>query len=295
MISIFTPALRQGNFSPVVHAYYDRADMHSTTKEETNHAHTLCEIMYVCEGSIAVDVEGAYITVGRKQFIWLDSSVAHQLLLEDMPFCSVVNIEFQFEDLPAKTLTIGDMYRSDPAFKEMLDTPASYMVLTDTDDTIYNLLKQIVLLADSTHHESEALCSWLTSQLLLLMARRRQLSSQKGSKPIRNAYISSALEYIDEHFCEQISVQQVASMLHVQSTYLHRLFKEHMGLTIGEYITQLRIEQAKELLTCTNRTLLDIATSVGFSSQQRLTQLFRRLTALSPLEYRQQSQHKGGN
>jgi AraC-like DNA-binding protein len=288
--SIFSPAYRSGEYVPVVHAYYDRADMVSSTQEFIHHVHTLSEIMYVNEGAITVEVDGERLSVGRKQFIWLDSLVRHMLSLDTAAPCSVMNIEFQLEErIPPSGSgwwCLGALYRADPCFAEMLDNPTPCLVLTDTDDTVYNLLKQIIQLADSTHHQAEALCASLTLQVLMLIALRRRVAAEKGSSPIRNAYVSAAIDYIRDHFCEHITVQQVAQPLHVQPAYLHRLFKEHMGVTMGEYIGGLRVEKAKLLLLGTDQTLLDAAIEVGISSQQRFSQLFKRKTGSSPAEYR---------
>lgn len=292
MKSLFLPEIRKGNHQPIVYAYYDRADMYHTTPEEHMHLHTLCEIMYVNEGNIRVVLKDSQVNVGRKQFIWIDSGVPHMLKLRSDTLCSVMNIEFQFEDLPPRTPSIGSLYQHEPIFRDMLDHPVPYLVLTDTDDTIFNIIKQIISLADSTHRESEALCSLLTSQVLVLMARRRKISEQKTSAPIRNAYVSAAAEYIDEHYWESLTVQQIASVLHVQPTYLHRLFREHTTDTVHEYIQKTRIAHAKTRLEETNDSLLDIANHVGMPNQQRFSQLFRRLTNLSPSEYRELSRKR---
>jgi AraC-like DNA-binding protein len=175
---------------------------------------------------------------------------------------------------------------ADPYFRGLYESPFHYITLTDTDDTVYHLLKQIILLANGAHPEAEALCSLLTTQVLLLMARKRSLSDNTIDKPVRHAYIAATMELIQEHFSEHITVKQIAAALHVQPTYLHRLFKEYMGITVGQYITQKRIQYAKELLTDTDNTLLNITAAVGLSSQQRFSKIFRSHVGLTLSEYR---------
>lgn len=292
MHSIFSSLYKTEDFVPVVHAYYDRADMIRTTKDETSHAHTLCEIMYVNEGALSLNVEGQDVRVGRKQFIWLDATVFHHLLRFDasMGLCSIMNIEYQYELLDRRSPTTRGMYESSEAFRYMLDHPVPYLVLTDADDAIYGLIKQIILLADSAHAQAERLCSFLCAQVDLLLARRRLLSLETASAPIHNQYVAAALDLIGECCTEPVTIQQMADKLHIHPTHLHRLFKEHMGMTLGDYIHHVRIKKAQELLVNTKETLLDISTCVGIGSQQYFVQLFKRIVGMSPTEYRRKYQ-----
>ncbi len=292
MHSIFSSFYKTEDYVPVVHAYYDRADMIHTTKEEMSHAHTLCEVMYVNEGALSLTVEGQDVRIGRKQFIWLDATVFHQPLRFDasMGLCSIMNIEYQYELLDKRCPTTRGMYESSEAFRYMLDHPVPYLVLTDADDTIYGLIKQIILLADSAHAQAERLCSFLCAQVNLFIARRRLLSLETASAPIHNQYVASALNIIGECCTESITIQQMADRLHIHPTHLHRLFKEHMGMTLGDYIHHVRIKKAQDLLTNTRGTLRDISTAVGIGSQQYFVQLFKRIVGMSPTEYRRKYQ-----
>lgn len=286
MKSISAPQYRDGVYLPVVHAYYDRADMLCTTFDMTEHAHTLCEIMYVNEGSIQVHASGHCVSVGRGQFIWLDASVRHRLILDSAIPCGVMNIEFQLEELPARGPSFASLCRMDANLRTMLEKQPAYLVLADNERLVYNLLKQIILLTDSMHPEAEALCSWLTSQVLMQMARCHAQSGRQTGAPIKNHYVAAAVAFIDAHYLDNITASEIAGTLHVQATYLHRLFKEHMHMTIGDFINSLRLEHARALLVQTDQTLLKIAVASGFSSQQRFTALFRRDVGMTPSEYR---------
>lgn len=290
MNSLFSPLYKREDFIPVVHAYYDRADMERTTLEETDHSHTLCEIMYVAEGSLSLTVENQRVRLGRQQCIWIDASVYHHDLRFDVAGgpCSVMNIEFQYELLDRRCPSTRALYRHSEAFRALLDHPAPFLTLTDDDATLFTLLKQIILLADSTHVQAERMCSFLCAHVMLLVARRRA-APQGGECPtVCNSYVASALCYIRDNYTEPLTAQQIAGYLHIQPTYLHRLFREQTGMTVGAHIQRLRIERAKELLQETDDNLLQIANAVGLNSPQYFVQLFRRLCGISPTEYRRQ-------
>lgn len=289
MRSFFDPAYREGCFLPVVHAYYDRADMVGTTRREINHAHGLCEIMYVNGGRIAVEAEGTTVALGRGQYIWLDAGVRHQLMIDGATNAGVMNIEFQLEALPPRAPDLAMLCREDAALRALMAAPAPYLVLADEDETVYNLLKQIILLADSTHREAEALCSWLTAQVMLLMARAWK-RAQGGEAGDGDARLADALAYIDAHLAEPITAGRIAEAAGMRPAQAGALVRAQCGLSVGEYVTRRRVRRAQALLAETDDTLLDIAMAVGMSSQQRLTQVFRRLTGMSPSEYRRQTQ-----
>lgn len=292
MKSLYAPEYRRGSYLPVVHAYYDRADMLSTTIPDDGHAHTLCEIMYVNEGAIEVEVCEQVVDVGRRQFIFLDATVYHRLRLDDAAACSVMNIEFQMEELSPRCPSLAMLAQMDASLRGLLDSGRPWLALTDMEGTVYSLMKQIILLADSTQPESEALCSWLTGQTLLEIARCEEQSGPQSASPVRNHYVSAAVAFIDAHYLENLTANEIAWSLHVQATYLHRLFKEHMRMTIGEYINSLRLSHARGLLERTNQTLLEIAIASSFSSQQRFTELFRQAEGVTPAEYRHQYKGK---
>lgn len=287
MNSIFDPKYRKAGFIPVVHAYYDRADMFETTMEFVDHTHSLCEIMYVTEGTMSIDTEDGTQRIGRGQFIWINANVHHWNMRFAQGLCSVMNIEYQYEALDSRMPGLDTLARQSPALDAFLRHPVSVLVLTDRDEIVYRLLKSIVPLADSTHTRSEPLCSMLCTQVLLEVARLRE-SSRSAGQPIVNRYVSEALDIMRRDYPEKLTAASIASQLHLQPTYLHRLFREHTGLTMNDHLQQIRVDAACELLTSTDDTLLDVAGEVGFCSQQHFSQVFRRLAGMTPQEWRKE-------
>lgn len=101
------------------------------------------------------------------------------------------------------------------------------------------------------------------------------------SKPIM-----LCLNYIDSHFNESITLQKLAEYAEVSPNYLSALFKKETGETLSSYLTRLRTETAKALLTRTSYDYSQISQSLGFCSQSHFTKVFREQTGYSPGEYR---------
>lgn len=281
MVSIYSPRFREEDFVPVVYAYYDRADMLSTTMDQSDHMHTLCEIMYVVEGSAELVIARTPVTLNRRQFVFIDAGVRHQLLLNQSSPFGMMNIEFQYERQDGRCPGTRALAQASPAFGRMLASPAPFIALPDEDGAVHDLLKQIVLLADSSQRESERLCSLLATQIMLLTARLWQ----RERVPARSAHVSRALSIIDNRYAGALTALGIARELHIHPTYLHKLFREETGYSVCEYIQKTRLRHASELLRSAH-TLREAAQAVGISSPQYFSKLFKREYGVTPGEYR---------
>ena len=94
------------------------------------------------------------------------------------------------------------------------------------------------------------------------------------------------LNYIDSHFNEKITVDELAAYVKLNPRYLTTLFKKEMGRTITEYISNMRVEVAQSLLARTDYTYAQIAYSLSFCSQSHFSKVFREHTGYTPREYR---------
>lgn len=92
--------------------------------------------------------------------------------------------------------------------------------------------------------------------------------------------------YVQEHIREPIRVNDIAKFLDYSESYMCRAFKKETGSTVSEYINDEKIEEAKLLLLSTNSTIIDLALTLGYSSQAYFTTLFKRRVGMTPVEYR---------
>ncbi|OKP92364.1 response regulator [Paenibacillus sp. P32E] len=112
-----------------------------------------------------------------------------------------------------------------------------------------------------------------------------ELEPMKGSG---EKAIDVALHYIKEHFYEDLSLEKMASVVFLNPAYFSQLFKQKTGQGYKEYVTSLRLEQAKLLLLNPKLKLAEIAERVGYQDMKHFTQMFRKRYHLTPTEYRQQ-------
>lgn len=137
MKSFFDPCYREKDCVPVAYSWYDRADMMKTTLEAVNHSHSLCEIMYVCEGGMSIETEAGRVELGRRQLVWLDAGIRHWNMSFSNELCSMMNIEFQYEASDDRAPSLRAIAQQDEATRHMLERGARVAVLNDTDNTLF--------------------------------------------------------------------------------------------------------------------------------------------------------------
>lgn len=98
--------------------------------------------------------------------------------------------------------------------------------------------------------------------------------------------VEKVCAYIDEHIGEDLSLVRLADMIHFNPSYLSRLFKQEKGFNLSEYIEQLRLRKAKELLGSDELRVAEVGSLVGYDSPQSFTRFFKKMTQMTPQEYR---------
>jgi AraC-like DNA-binding protein len=99
-------------------------------------------------------------------------------------------------------------------------------------------------------------------------------------------YVLSAREYIDNNYWKAaLTVTDIADFVKIERTYLFRLFKEAIGMSILNYITTYRIGRACTMLRLSELSIKSVACSVGYPDQMYFSKVFKKVTSYSPSEY----------
>lgn len=94
------------------------------------------------------------------------------------------------------------------------------------------------------------------------------------------------MRYIDTHYDRRLSLSDLAKEMNLNANYLSQVFKKETGKTFLKYITGLRIEKAKELLDSGDYSISDTAAALGFNDYFYFLKTFKRVTGLTPKQYR---------
>lgn len=108
----------------------------------------------------------------------------------------------------------------------------------------------------------------------------------QGQKTHEDEPVKKAQEFIEQNFTERITVDQLASMLAVGRRNLERRFKKATSNTIVEYIQRVKIEAAKKSLESSRENVNEVMYKVGYSDLKAFRSTFKKITGISPMEYR---------
>ena len=106
---------------------------------------------------------------------------------------------------------------------------------------------------------------------------------------VRDFYIKEALNYIEQNFQNDISVEGIAEFCGLNRTYFGRIFKEAVGKSPQEFLLSYRMAKAAELLKLTRLSIGDIGNAVGYSNQLHFSRAFKNVYGSSPREWRNQN------
>jgi len=98
--------------------------------------------------------------------------------------------------------------------------------------------------------------------------------------------VSLAVEYIRNHYAEELNVARIADIARVSPSHLHLLFRTHLGTSPKQYVAHQRLLRARELLQTTPLTVKEVGYAVGFNDINHFCSTFRRHTGLSPGRFR---------
>ena len=126
----------------------------------------------------------------------------------------------------------------------------------------------------------EDMCLWVVRVLDSFMNavyRSRNVSNSQN--------IGKAIEFMQKNFTSGITLEEVAGHVHISPFYLSHLFRDEMGVTYLEYLTQLRVDHAKKLLRETRKSVNVIAAEVGYEDPGYFSKVFKRKTKTTPTEH----------
>jgi len=122
----------------------------------------------------------------------------------------------------------------------------------------------------------------------LLIEKIKLIFSSVGNYKEENPTIYTIKEFISKNYRnESLSVKDISEHVYLSSTYVCTLFKNETGKTLNQYLTEFRIEKAKDMLRDPKYKISDISAKVGYSDGNYFGKTFRKIVELSPSEYRE--------
>ena len=123
-------------------------------------------------------------------------------------------------------------------------------------------------------------------RLFWLLGTSGTIHAAKRAPGGRSELIRSSLEYISKHFREELTIAGLAEQAHISKSYYMSVFKSVTGIGALEYVSQLRLREARDLLEGSDKTVSEVAYEVGYKNLSNFNRQFRALCGCSPREFR---------
>lgn len=142
-------------------------------------------------------------------------------------------------------------------------------------------------MAEAADKEVEKLDVRYLLEILEEMIELAYDAIQENQAEKTSSLVRQAAAYIDECYFEPLTLSALAERYHVESSYFSRIFRREMGENLIRYLSRTRIEKAKMYMQKTNVNLTEIAFMVGYDDYTYFNKVFRKMTGISPREYKQ--------
>lgn len=257
------------------------------------HSHKFWEIAYVYEGSAVIHTENETKKLNSGNFVLIKPNSSHSITISNenenkkMWMCSCLFTQKFFNTIINSYLNIADL--SCYTLYKQFNTTAPLIVKL-SDDNAKNIKHQLWIIAHEYNHYTSAsdyIIRHTLINLFVYITRMYDYENNSISNVVSKSYeIDELAKYIRSNFSYKLSLDFLAKHMHLSKEYLSRYFKKHMGKTISEYLLEVRIEKAKQMLQTTTYSVSDICEYCGYSSIGNFQKAFKKVTGMSPRAYR---------
>ena len=236
------------------------------------HAHNHTELFYIVSGKGQFLIEDQVFPVGVNNLVIINPNVIHtEDSLDAQP------LEYIVLGIDGIELSTGE------------DTNGQFCILDHYESKdISSCLRSILREMAIKHTGYEDICQAYTEILIIRLMRHTALAVQPEQQSISsNRQCAAVRRYIDMHFKEPLTLEQLSEEAHMNKYYLSHTFKREYGISPINYMISRRLNESKYLLTETDLPMSQIAQLLGFSSSSYFSQAFRKTQGVSPMEFRQ--------
>lgn len=259
---------------------YDSAQLNMFAAELSYcqpHWHEAPELIYVLSGDLSLTVHQQEVKLAAGDLAFIGADLIHAL--ETQTGCTLLTLQF-----------------SPVLFHDTHPLPAGFAFFTAGQVAAGQLTAQCLSMLELVLQEGvsffalQAQIYALLACLEVLLVRQPLISAMTvGAADSREEMvIRQSIARINETFAEPLTVADLAEQAHVSYSHFSRLFKKVSGYSPSDYVTMVRVNQAKPLLKSMQIPITDIAGKVGFAEHRAMLAAFKKYCGVTPTEYRKQ-------
>ncbi|MDD3402611.1 MAG: AraC family transcriptional regulator [Hespellia sp.] len=245
--------------------YFKTTDSYYTERENLDSF----LIVYTLSGSGLLEMDDTTYPIEPHQLFFIPCMKHHY-------YCCRKDKEWEFLWIHFNGIAARGYY-------EKYSTSQTPVITIDPQAGIPEQMRQVLSLIQKKELNRDYMISNILTNILTQLILTQ---SQGDESPFLPDYLIQTIKYIDQHFKEEISLDQLSKEIGISKFYLLKQFKKYFETTIREYQIVTRLNYAKELLKYTDTPVHDISDACGINQTSHFIHLFKKHECLTPLQYR---------
>jgi len=243
-----------------------------TQLEEHAHAEYY-QIYYVMDGSGIFLVNGEEVKMENGMFFFLAPGVSH----------GIKRVDGEGQDR-LRELEVKFVVFNEELHEELLRVPAVNWGTLELQQAYAQVIREAIQKAPYYEQRLPNLfAAWLYQMLA-----QRQRSSRNLGRPGEDKPSARVKQYIDEHFAEDLTLDKLAAISGYSKSYLCQVFREDVGVTVNNYINDVRISHAMQLLVVTEKSVAEVGEKCGYNSVFYFVKTFKKIVGIPPGSFRKE-------
>lgn len=273
--------INKKNYDPNYELLYISKSKFENDWHSTAHFHPFTEIFFITDGKGAFHLDDTIVNVNKWDLIIINPNCLHteKSSLSDSPLEYIV-------------LGIDNLLLNFPESYSLTNNEQQinlYKIMNFSKDKelILDYFNQLINEIENKEFNYEHICkSILTLFITHIIRRTTSLNFIEESQEKLNLECMKIKNYIDSHYAQNITLDFLSDLSYMNKFHLVHTFTKQIGVSPINYVITRRIQEAKNLLSTTSYSIRDIASIVGFTNSSYFSQMFKKLSGISPKIYR---------
>ena len=260
------------------------ASQFSSSTPEQPHAHDFIEVVLILAGEGEYQLDDKFIPVRKGDVLLISPGTIHQCTRssEELP---LEKFYLAFTDIHIRNMEPNHIH-----------FPDREKILHPGEKTFLNLARICASIkAESTSRQPGRyfMLKAYVTQIILLLYREQAALPETNNQGYefestnKKYVVEQIIDYLDSHYSEKISLDQIAKNMYLSPFYISKIFKSETGDTPINHLIRVRMEKARQLLDQQqNASIQDIALCVGYDDAYHFSKLFKKHFGQSPSKYR---------
>ncbi|MGT2935664.1 helix-turn-helix domain-containing protein [Streptococcus castoreus] len=251
------------------------------------HWHPELEINYIYEGTARYHIDYDFFNSQTGDIILIRPNGMHSIHPIDQQQHIMDTFQFHLDMIGSSVVDQVSLHYLQPlqnsVYKFVYRIKPDMSGYSEIKECLFNIFK---LAKEEGRHFEILLKSKLLEFIYLLFYYRYVVRKTTDDTYRKNEKIRQLIDYINNHYYQELSIAFLADYIGYSKTHFMTVFKQHTGTSCTEFVIQVRLSKACELLINSTRPVLEIANDIGFNNLSNFNRQFKRYYLLTPSQYR---------